>query len=159
MKKYIVITVLFAILAIATVGFSKSSIGAFGAMEMPNSSPIWVGATLRSIGGSMIGFEVAAMIEKNALFASNFTSFQIMPSLYICIPVGSSLTLYAGAAPVIYVLGTSINVKKDAFYARGGIQLSTGALEIFAGASELIFIQGFTPSKKFGIEGGVALAF
>lgn len=157
MKNYII--VLMIILAITTIGFSKTSIGVFGAMEMPNSSPIWVGTTLRSVGGGLIGFEVAAMIEKNALFAGDFTSFQVMPTLYLCIPMGSSFTVYAGAAPVIYILGTSINVKQDAFYVRGGAQFSAGAFELFVSASELFFVQGFTPSKKFGIEGGVALSF
>ena len=43
MKNYIIIVVLIAVLTFTTVGLSKTSIGAFGAMEMPNSSPIgWV---------------------------------------------------------------------------------------------------------------------
>ena len=111
------------------------------------------------MGGGLIGLEVAAMIEKDALFAGDLTSFQVMPTLYLCIPMGSAFTLYAGAAPVIQILGTSINLKKDAFYVRGGAQFSTGTFEVFASASELFFVQGFTPSKKFGIEGGMALNF
>ncbi|BBJ27997.1 hypothetical protein [Athalassotoga saccharophila] len=160
MKKYILFTILVSILilGISTTGFSKTSVGIFGAIEMPTSSTVWIGATIRSIGESLIGFEIAAMIENDALFAGNFTSFQIMPSVYLCIPMGN-LSIYAGVAPVISILGTSINIKQDSFYARGGVQFSLGGIQIFAGASELIFIQGFTPSKKFGVEGGLGLAF
>ena len=157
MKKCTVMLII--VLALAIIGFSKTSIGAFGAMEMPGSSPIWMGATLRSIGEGIIGFEAAVMIEKSALFAGDFTSFQILPALYLNIPMGSSFSLYAGAAPVIYILGTSVNIKQDSFYLRGGAQFSAGSFQLFLSASELFFIRNFTPSKKFGIEGGFALIF
>ena len=157
MKKCTVVLII--VLAFTIVGFSKTSIGAFGAMEMPNSSPIWVGATLRSIGEGIIGFEAAVMIEKNALFAGDFTSFQILPTLYLNVPMGSSFSLYGGVAPVIYILGTSVDVKQDSFYLRGGAQFSAGSLQLFLSVSELFFMRNFTPSKKFGIEGGIALSF
>ncbi len=158
-KKYILLVVLVSIMILVSASaFSRTSIGIFGAIEMPTSSPIWIGATIRSIGESLIGFEIAAMIENNALFAGDFTSFQIIPSVYLCIPMGI-MTIYAGAAPVISILGTSINIKQDSFYARGGVQFSLGGIQIFASASELIFVQGFTPSKKFGLEGGLGLTF
>lgn len=157
MKRYLVLTIV--LILIASACFAKTGLGPFGAMEMPGSSPVWIGATLRSIGDGLFGLEVAAMIEQGALADGDFTNFQILPTLYLCLPIGETFTVYAGAAPVVYVLGTSINIKQDAFYVRGGAQFEIGTFTLFLGASELFFIQGFSPSKRFGVEGGLTFNF
>ncbi len=157
MKKYIFVMIVLVL--ISTVCLSKTGLGAFGAVELPGGSPVWIGATLRSIGGGLFGFEIAAMMEQEALAAADFTTFQIMPALYLCVPIGESLTVYAGGAPIVYVLGTKMNFEDDAFYVRGGVQFTLGQIDAFLSTTWLFFIQNFAPSNKFGMEGGLTFNF
>ncbi|RAM59305.1 hypothetical protein DS67_07240 [Mesotoga sp. SC_4PWA21] len=149
---------IFLILFLSVVHlFSATGITLMGAFDM-SSADLWVGAGLRSIGKQLVGFEFVIMAEQKAIFAGDFSNIQLLPTLYLNIPI-EELSIYAGAAPMLTFLGNSVDLKSDMLYLRAGIQYLMSNLGFFLSASHPLQFTTISLQGSLGIEAGVSIYF
>ena len=137
--------------------FFATRITLMGAFDM-SSADLWVGAGARSISKQLFGFKLVMMAEQKAVFAGGFTNIQLLPNLYLKIPV-EELATHVGAAPMLTFLGNSVELKSDMLYLCTGFQYLMSSLGFFLSASHPLQFTTLSLKGSLDIEAGVSTYF